>query len=230
MSNLLSVKNLSVSYDGKSVFKNISFDVSEGDFLVIFGENGCGKTTLANTLLGLKKPCGGEILFSERLLPNAIGYLPQLIDKKGGFPASVFEVVISGCLNKMKPFSFYKKKEKLIAKKNMELLGIYNLKNECYKNLSGGQMRRVLLARALCGAEKLIILDEPVNGLDPSGKADFYEMILDVNKSGVAVIMISHDVHSSLSVSKHVLKLSEKDFFYGTPAQYEEKTLLDEEN
>ena len=230
MNNLLSVKNLSVSYDGKTVFKNISFDVSEGDFLVVFGENGCGKTTLANTLLGLKKPSRGEILFSEKLLPCKIGYLPQLIDKKGSFPASVFEVVISGCLHRMKLLPFYKKKEKLIAKKNMELLGIYNLKNECYKNLSGGQMRRVLMARALCGAEKLIVLDEPVTGLDPSSKADFYEMICDVNRSGVAVIMVSHDVHSALSVCRHVLKLSDKDFFYGTPAEYEEKTFLDEEN
>ncbi len=224
MNKLLSVDKLSIGYDGKNILENISFDVYDGDFLVIFGENGSGKTSLMKVLLGLKVPQSGEIRFDGGLRKNEIGYLPQLTDKQQSFPASAFEVVLSGCLNKMGLFPFYRKKEKTHAKENMKLLGIYDIKDECFRNLSGGQKQRVLLARALCATGKLILLDEPVSGLDPSATIDFYNMICKINKAGVSVIMVSHDVHSSLSVAKHVLKLSNPDFFYGSPAEYENTT------
>ena len=228
MGKILSVKNLSIDYDGKKIAENICFDVEEGDFLVIFGENGSGKTSVIKSLLGIKSNREGKIEFLSGLRENEIGYLPQLADNQKSFPASVNEVVLSGCLNKMGAFPFYRKKEKERAENAMEMLGIKNLKKESFGSLSGGQKQRVLLARALCATSRLILLDEPVSGLDPCAAADFYEMICKINQSGIAVVMVSHDIHSSLSVAKHVLELGSKEIFYGTPLEYEVKTLREE--
>ena len=228
MGKILSVKNLSIDYDGKKIAENICFDVEEGDFLVIFGENGSGKTSVIKSLLGIKSNREGKIEFLSGLRENEIGYLPQLADNQKSFPASVNEVVLSGCLNKMGAFPFYRKKEKERAENAMEMLGIKSLKKESFGSLSGGQKQRVLLARALCATSRLILLDEPVSGLAPCAAADFYGMICKINQSGIAVIMVSHDIHSSLSVAKHVLELGSKEIFYGTPLEYEVKTLREE--
>ena len=222
MKTLLNVDNLSISYDGKKILENISFSVEEADFLVIFGENGSGKSSLVKALLALKEHSSGKISFAKDFNRYEIGYLPQTTQIQCDFPASAGEVVISGCLNRMKGKAFYGKKEKEAAEKNMKLLGIENLRKQSFSTLSGGQRQRVLLARALCAAERLILLDEPTACLDPSAAADFYELIMKINQSGIAVIMISHDVHSSLSVAKHILQLGASSvLFYGTPAEYE---------
>ena len=219
--NILTVKNLSVAYGNKTVIENINFTVSENDFLVIFGENGSGKSSLLKTLLSLKNPSCGEILYENGLTPSDIGYLPQMTPEQKDFPASVTEVVLSGCLNKLGLKPFYGKKEKALAKKNMELLSVYELKNECFRNLSGGQRQRVLLARALCSAGKLLLLDEPVSGLDPVATKDFYEAITHINENGISVIMVSHDTSHSLSVAKHVLDISgHTAMFFGTKQEY----------
>lgn len=221
MKNLLTVKNLAVSYDGKKVIEDINFSICEGDFLVIFGENGSGKSSLINALLSLKTPSSGSIELSPSLKANEIGYLPQTAPFKNDFPASAWEVVLSGCLNKMGLKPFYGKKEKEKAKKNMELLSIYDLKKECFRNLSGGQKQRVLLARALCAAERLLLLDEPVAGLDPSAASDFYDAIKKINENKMAVIMVSHDISSSLSVASHVLSIGSHTMqFFGTAQEY----------
>lgn len=226
MKNLLTVKNLAISYEGKTILEKVSFDVTERDFLVIFGENGSGKSSLVKVLLNLKAPYEGEIAFAEGFNRNEIGYLPQILPHQNDFPASAWEVVLSGCLNKTGLRPFYGRKEKADAKANMERLGVYNLKKQCFRSLSGGQKQRVLLARALCAAGKLLLLDEPVSGLDVAATADFYEAICKINQSGVAVIMVSHDIHTSLSVAKHVLKLGNGgELFYGTPEEYELKEL-----
>lgn len=222
MKNILTVKNLSLAYEGKKVIENIDFCVQEGDFLVIFGENGSGKSSLIKALLSLKAPSGGTITLADGMKHSDIGYLPQMASLQQNFPASVWEVVLSGCLNRMGLRPFYGKREKEIAKKNMQLLSIYDLKKECFRNLSGGQQQRVLLARALCSANTLLLLDEPVAGLDPAAAADFYEIICKINAAGTAVIMVSHDIHSSLSVAKHVLHIGSKTaLFFGTPHEYE---------
>lgn len=229
MNSIIKVKALSVSYEGKKVLENISFDVQEGDFLVIFGENGSGKSSLIKTILSLKEPSGGEIEFLGDLCPYEIGYLPQTSQAQRGFPASVREVVLSGCLNKMGMRPFYSKKEKALAEEKMKLLDIQSISGECFRNLSGGQMQRVLLARALCSAGRVLLLDEPTSGLDPSKTADFYEMICRINASGTAVIMVSHDVHSALSVAKHVLHIGNRSaLFFGTAKDYELTSLIED--
>lgn len=226
MSDILTVKNLAVAYDGKKVIENINFSVSEGDFLVIFGENGSGKSSLIKALLSLKAPSFGKIEFCGGLSAHEIGYLPQMTPSQQDFPASAWEVVLSGCLNKMGLKPFYGKKEKECAKKNMQLLSVYDLKNECFRNLSGGQKQRVLLARALCAAGKLLLLDEPVAGLDPVATADFYKSIRTINENGTAIIMVSHDVISSLTVAKHVLNIGNHTaLFFGTAKEYIEANL-----
>lgn len=219
---LMTVKNLNIAYDGKSILENINFSVEDGDFLVIFGENGSGKSSLMKTILGLHAQSSGEISFGGGMKRHDIGYLPQASPVQRDFPASVGEVVLSGCLNKLGWRTFYGKKEKQLAENNMKLLGIYEKRGECFRNLSGGQRQRALLARALCAARKMILLDEPIAGLDPSAAADFYETICRINKSGITVIMVSHDVHTSLSVAKHVLKIGKREAaFFGTPQEYE---------
>ncbi len=219
--NILTVKDLAVSYGSKTVVKNINFTVCEEDFLVIFGVNGSGKSSLLKALLSLKSPSEGEIIFGGGLRRDQIGYLPQITPEQKDFPASAWEVVLSGCLNKMGLRPFYGKKEKALAKKNMELLNIYDLKGECFRTLSGGQKQRILLARALCSAGKMLLLDEPVAGLDPLAAKDFYDAIEHINKSGVCIIMVSHDTAASLPLAKHVLDIGNHTaLFFGTREEY----------
>ena len=221
MDNILTVKDLSVTYSGKKVISDINFTAENGDFLAIFGENGSGKSSLIKALLGLKEPSEGKIIFSDGIKHSEIGYLPQMTPEQKDFPASAMEVVLSGCLNSMGLKPFYGKKEKELAKKNMELLSVYDLKNECFRTLSGGQKQRVLLARALCAAKKMLILDEPVSGLDPTATKDFYEAITLINRTGVCIIMVSHDTESALSVAKHVLDIGNHTvLFFGTAEEY----------
>ncbi len=223
---LISCKNLSVGYDKSAVLNGLSFEVNQGDYLCIVGENGSGKTTLMKTILGLQSPLQGEIEYSDGLNKNEIGYLPQQIVVQRDFPASVFEIVLSGNLshNGLKPF--YSKAQKLRAQENLGKLGISDLSKRCYRELSGGQQQRVLLARALCATEKLILLDEPVSGLDPKVTAEMYSIIRELNSQGIAVIMISHDINAALNYCSHILHIGDTVFF-GTKQEYLKSPLAD---
>lgn len=217
---LIECKNLSVAYEGKTVVSNLSFKVNDGDAVCIVGENGSGKTTLMKTILGLIKSSGGCIHFSDGLMQNEIGYLPQQTEVQKDFPASVNEIVLSGCLNKSKS-PFYTKAQKAKAAYNMELLGITGLRNRCYQELSGGQQQRVLLARALCATQKILLLDEPVAGLDPIVTTELYDLIKKLNKEdGITVIMVSHDIPGSLDIADHILHLNHSGSFFGTTEEY----------
>lgn len=218
----IEAKNLSVGYDGEVVGKDISFTVNKGDYLCIIGDNGSGKTTLMKTILGLKKPLSGEIIMGDGLKKNEIGYLPQQTVIQKDFPASVKEIVLSGCLSKCGMRPFYNKEEKALALENMKRMGIEALQDKCYRELSGGQQQRVLLARALCATEKLLLLDEPVSGLDPNVTAEMYKLIEQLNKDGVTIIMISHDIESAVKYASHILHIGE-NIFFAEKAQYVEK-------
>ena len=218
----IEAKNLSVGYDGEVVRKDISFTVNKGDYLCIIGDNGSGKTTLMKTILGLKKPLSGEIIMGDGLKKNEIGYLPQQTVIQKDFPASVKEIVLSGCLSKCGMRPFYNKEEKALALENMKRMGIEALQDKCYRELSGGQQQRVLLARALCATEKLLLLDEPVSGLDPNVTAEMYKLIEQLNKDGVTIIMISHDIESAVKYASHILHIGE-NIFFAEKAQYVEK-------
>jgi zinc transport system ATP-binding protein len=218
----LDCKNLRLGYDGKTVVDDLSFSVNAGEYLCIVGENGSGKTTLMKTVLGLKTPLSGEVSFGDGLEPRGIGYLPQQTDIQKDFPASVREVVRSGCLNRRGPRPFYNPAEKRTAEENMEKLGISALAKRCYRELSGGQQQRALLARALCAAEKILLLDEPAAGLDPAATADMYELIKKLNDSGITVVMISHDINAALKYASHILHIRERRaLFFGTAGEYQ---------
>ena len=218
--SLLTCKNLTLGYEGQIVVRDLSFAVEEGDYLCIVGENGSGKTTLMRTILGLAQPLGGEIVFGDGLARKEIGYLPQSTAIQRDFPASVREIVLSGCQGRCGLRPFYNKEEKALALQNVRRLGIEDLWLNCYRNLSGGQQQRVLLARALCAARKLLLLDEPVTGLDPGAAAETYGVIEDLNRrEGLAIIMISHDVEQALGYARHVLHVG-ADIFYGTVDEY----------
>ncbi len=213
-------ENVTLGYDGKIIRENLNFSVSKGDYLCIVGENGSGKSTLMKTVLGLKNPISGKIIYGDGLNEKEIGYLPQQTDIQKDFPASVFEIVLSGCLTKCGMRPFYSKQEKDLANYQIKRLGLEGLKKRCYRELSGGQQQRVLLARALCSTEKMILLDEPVAGLDPKVTSDMYRLIDELNKKdGITVIMISHDLTAALSFATHILHIG-KDVFFGTKEEY----------
>lgn len=215
----LTVKNLSVGYENRVVAENIDFIVNKGDYLCIVGENGSGKSTLMKTLLGLKSPTSGEIVFGDGLKRNEIGYLPQQTAVQRDFPASVYEVVLSGCVGKNGWRPFYSGADKALAKENIEKMGITELANRCYRELSGGQQQRVLLARALCATKKILLLDEPVAGLDPRVTVEMYHTIAQLNADGVTIIMISHDI-AAVKYASHVLHIGHRPLFFGTREDY----------
>ena len=218
---LIACENMTIGYENVPVLKDLSFQVSSGDYLYIVGENGAGKSTLMKTLLGLSRPLSGTLTVGDGLRQNEIGYLPQQTAVQKDFPASVKEIVRSGCLNRCGFRPFYNREEKALADRNMELMNLTGLKDRCYRELSGGQQQRVLLARALCAARKLIMLDEPVTGLDPMASAEMYELIARLNREeGVTVIMISHDVAAAVRYARQILHLSPKGSFFGTKEEY----------
>lgn len=220
----ITVCNLSLGYDSRVIMKNLNFSVYEGDYLCVVGENGSGKTTLMKTLLRLQEPLGGEILFGGGLKSSEIGYLPQQTEIQKDFPASVREIVLSGCLGRCGNRPIYGKAEKKKAQDNMEQMGIANLAHRSFRDLSGGQKQRVLLARALCAAGKVLLLDEPVSGLDPNAAAEMYELIERLNKNGVTVIMISHDLSAALFFASHILHIGQPVFF-GSKEEYQNSTV-----
>ena len=219
---LLTVKNLSYGYDSQAIMTDLNFSVNAGDYLCIVGENGSGKTTLMKTLLGLREPMSGEIIPGDGLKHNEIGYLPQQTIVQKDFPASVREIVLSGFQGQTGLRPFYNRQEKAQAAENMKRMGIENLADTCYRELSGGQQQRVLLARALCATRKILLLDEPVSGLDPRVTAEMYELIEKLNREKkITVIMISHDIGAALRYASHVLHIGDHVFF-GTRAAYQE--------
>ena len=215
----LTCQKLCVGYDGKPVLQDLDFEVFAGDYLCIVGENGSGKSTLMKTILGLQMPISGRILTGDGLRKNEIGYLPQQTPVQKDFPATVWEVALSGTLPKCGARPFYGRKEKQLAQSQLERLGIWDIRRKCYRHLSGGQQQRVLLARALCATENLLLLDEPVTGLDPVATAQFYQMIQQLNENGVAVIMISHDLRA-IDCARHVLHMNHGGSFWGSREEY----------
>lgn len=218
MSQLL-CENLTIGYESKIIVENLNFSVNQGDYLCIIGENGSGKTTLMKTILRLLKPISGKIFTGDGLIADEIGYLPQQTEVQKDFPASVFEIVLSGCQSRCGKRPFYSKAEKQLAMQNIEKMGILPLAKKCYRELSGGQQQRVLLARALCATQKMLLLDEPVSALDPAAQKEMYALIDNLNKEGITIIMISHDVEAALEYSTHVLHIGQ-DIFFGTKPEF----------
>ena len=217
---LITCHDLVLGYDGRAITQAFDFSVHTGDYLCIVGENGSGKSTLIKTLLHLQAPISGSIETGDGLQANEIGYLPQQTAVQRDFPASVREIVISGCQGRCGLRPFYNRKEKALAAEMMHKLGLDGMEKRCYRELSGGQQQRVLLARALCATQKILLLDEPVAGLDPKVTAEMYRIIDDLNKrDGITIIMISHDMDAALHYASHILHIGDTSF-YGTKSAY----------
>ena len=219
---LIVCRDLSLGYEGQSVLTHLNLTIRAGDYLCIVGDNGSGKSTLLRGLLGLLKPQAGEILRAAELERGAVGYLPQQTRAQRDFPATVLEVVLSGCLSRGgKPRFFYSAAQRSQALMNLGKLGVLELKDQSYRDLSGGQQQRVLLARALCAAGRLLILDEPITGLDPAAAQDLYKTLDYLRrKEGMAVVMVTHDLRPALRSAGAVLHIGRRGSFLGTPAEY----------
>lgn len=220
MNKLLECKNLCISIEGRQIINNVSFTVEENDFICVVGENGTGKTTLTNAILGLVPITGGDIEL-HGMTKSDIGYLPQKLKVESNFPASVQEIIMSGFVGKSFLRPFYTKTQKCKANDSIKLLSIEDLRHRSYLELSGGQQQRVLLARAICAAEKLVLLDEPVTGLDASSSDNFYKLIKHLNAHhGMAVVMVSHDVKRAVEFCNKVLHLGTGSYFFGKAEEY----------
>lgn len=221
MNPLIQCSHADFGYENQDAVVDVTMDVDPGDYICIVGENGSGKSTLMKGLLGLLKPTGGAICLSEELKNSGIGYLPQQTAAQKDFPATVNEVVLSGCLSRRGNRPFYSKKEKDLAAGNLDRLGIAGLSGKCYRDLSGGQQQRTLIARALCATDRLLILDEPITGLDPAAIVEFYEIIRKLNrKEGVAILMVSHDIANVVKQANKILHLKREVLFYGPTEAY----------
>ncbi len=216
---LLSCKDVTLGYGSSKITEHLSFQVNENDYLCIVGENGSGKSTLMKTCLGLLRPLSGSIVFGDGLKATEIGYLPQQTAIQRDFPASCQEIVLSGCLNQCGLRPFYSKEEKRRAAQNMERMGISHLSKRCYRELSGGQQQRVLLARALCATRKFLLLDEPAAGLDPNAAAQMHTLIQQLNKSGITIMMITHDITGVIHHATHILHFDSQKIVWETNAQ-----------
>ena len=218
---LIVCRDASLGYEGQSVLAHLDLTIRAGDYLCIVGDNGSGKSTLLRGLLGLLSPQSGEILRAPELRQGAVGYLPQQTRAQRDFPATVYEVVLSGCLNQKGLRFFYTAAEKSKALMNLGKLGVLELKDRCYRELSGGQQQRVLLSRALCAAGELLILDEPVTGLDPEAAHDMYRTLEYLNRTeGIAIVMVTHDLQNALKYATHILHAGHKGWFFGTAVEY----------
>ena len=216
----LTCKNLSIGYDSKIILNNINFEVNVGDYICIIGENGSGKSSLMKTILGLQPPINGKVFTGDGLKFKEIGYMPQQTVVQKDFPASVREIVLSGCQGRCGMRPFYNKTEKMILKYALEKMKIEDISKHCYRELSGGQQQRTLLARALCSARKMLLLDEPVSGLDPNATLEMYNLIEELNhKDNITIIMITHDIQSTLKYASHIMRIG-KNIFYGTKENY----------
>lgn len=218
---LLSCHELNIGYDGKTIVEHINLEITNGDYICIVGENGSGKSTLMKTLVNLILPISGKLKYDPTIRPQSIGYLPQQIQVQQDFPASVYEVVLSGCLNRLGYYPFYRKKEKEIANRYLKLLEISHLRIKPFRELSGGQQQRVLLARALCSTDKILFLDEPFSGIDLFMAQQIYSIIDLINKEyGVTIVMISHDIKSALKYATKVIHVDKTITFQGSPKEY----------
>ena len=218
---LIDCRDAALGYEGRPIWEHLTFQVRRGDYLCIVGDNGSGKSTLLKSMLGLLRPLSGEIRLDESLRRGAIGYLPQQTRAQKDFPATVSEVVLSGFLSARGWKFFYTPAQKSQALQHMGKLGILELKDKCYRELSGGQQQRVLLARALCAAGELLILDEPVTGLDPAAAQDLYRTLAYLNKTeGIAIVMVTHDMENALRCAGHILYVGHGNHFFGTVQEY----------
>ena len=222
MMNIITCQNASFGYENHTAVDRVSFSLKQGDFLCIVGKNGSGKSTLLKGLFGFLKPIGGTVTFSKKAREEGIGYLPQQTAAQKNFPATVMEVVLSGCLKERGYRPFYSRKEKEKAIANLERIGMGARKNRCYCDLSGGQQQRVLIARALCATKDILLLDEPTTGLDPKATMELYRILQYLNQEeNVTILMVSHDVQNIISYATHILHMNKQMKFFGTVEEYE---------
>jgi zinc transport system ATP-binding protein len=206
MSALLKCRQLTLGYGNKDVVRDLDYDVNAGDYLCIVGRNGSGKTTFLRGLAGLLSPRSGSVDLCDGLKRNQIGFLPQITVVQKDFPATVEEIVLSAFQGKKFFLPFYGRAQRERAMESMALTRTESLAKSCFRELSGGQKQRVLLARALTAAERLLLLDEPVTGLDPESADSMYRIFADLHREkNMTIVMVTHDIEAAQKEASRVL-------------------------
>lgn len=214
MTTLIELKGVNASYNGDPVLEDVNLKIKESDFIGVIGPNGGGKTTLLKVILGLIKPVSGEIVFNiDKIRRNMIGYLPQIAEGDNNFPVSVRDVVLSGLMIIKGHNARMNREDRIKADIVLKELGIYHLRNKSLNNLSGGELQRVYLCRALIGSPKLLLLDEPGNYVDTSFEQGFYDKLKELNKT-VTLMMVSHDVGTISAFVKSFACVNRKLHFH----------------
>ena len=233
MTPLIKCEHVDFGYDNQDAVVDVNMEVNPGDYLCIVGENGSGKSTLMKGLLGLLKPTAGRLEVADDLKRTGIGYLPQQTAAQKDFPATVYEVVLSGCLSKRGRLPFYSRAEKNIADRNLEKLGITPLRDQCYRELSGGQQQRLCIARALTVDPEVLLLDEPCSALDVKSSAVIEEMLTELKKQ-YTIVIVTHNIAQARRISDYgafllggrLVEWGESDQLFGCPAQEETRAFL----
>jgi zinc transport system ATP-binding protein len=229
---IIEIKHLYYRYDRENVLEDVNLSVNQGSFLGIVGPNGSGKSTLLKLILGLIKPQRGEIkLFGKDIKQfrerQKIGFVSQKANSfNSGFPATVYEVVASGLTKKIGLLRFYNKKDAEKIEKAVASVGMEKFLHRNIGELSGGQQQRVFIARALVSDPELIILDEPTVGVDAENVQSFYEMLEQLNKDGITLLMVTHDIGAITDKVTNVACLNKVLFFHGTSTEFEDKKHL----
>jgi len=214
MSVMIELKNISASYNGEPVLEDVNLNIRENDFIGIIGPNGGGKTTLLKLILGIMQPVKGRIIFNkEKIKPNEIGYLPQMPEGDYTFPISVQDVVLSGLMMLKGKTARMSHEDKARAADVLKDMGIYNLRSRTLNQLSGGELQRVYLCRALIGSPKLLLLDEPGNFVDSNFEQGFYDKLEEYNEQA-AIMMVSHDVGTISAFVKSFACVNQKLYFH----------------
>ena len=217
---MITLNNLTLKYDGNVVLQNVNFSVNEGDFICVVGENGTGKSTLIKSLVGLKSIDSGEVIY-ENINRSDISYIAQQNNIKRNFPATVLEVVMQGLEGRKNLTPFYKKEEKALALNALKKLGIETVANKLINELSGGQQRRVLLARALISPKKLLIMDEPVASLDTAAAKEIYTITKNLcENEKMAAIVVLHDLGNAIKYATKILWIKDDSHKLLSPGDY----------
>lgn len=214
MEKIIEIKNITFGYEDNPILENVSMDIEKCDFILVIGPNGGGKTTLLKIILGIIKPWSGAVCFPQDL-SGRIGYVPQFLNFNKDFPITVYETVLMGCLNSRNYLRRYKQEDRDKTAAILEKVDLYSKRKDWVNSLSGGQLQRVLIARALVSEPQVLLLDEPTASIDITSQTTLLDIIGEL-KERMSIILATHDPTAFSVYYKHIACINRNLYFHGT--------------